>query len=414
MPINQYERKTSDIHISDQFKDVLEIFKDRSEVAKLLLYKRLTKEVLKDDHVNYIGVSKNDPTKISYLPLDRIEKIEQSSDEDVWTTSKRIACKPGAFIGKILKDISAKEVENFATLYKTFSEEKDVKFQVVTGMEIKKYYNQDTYFKQTGTLGSSCMKGEGCQDFFKIYIKNPMVSMLLMLSSDDMLIGRALLWTIGEEKVMDRIYTVSDEEYLNYMTKWAVDNGYIHRTYQNWANSIEFTDGKTEFEKKIDIQLEEWNFTQFPYLDTFKWLDMNTGMLSNYRPDHFKDDTCDSTQRTLCVACGTYEYGDYLRFDDLERDFDNRSDIVQVISPMGLNRDIWTTQSNCRWSDTLDSWILKRESSYSDELEDYIYTEKDRNPKDMVKKRLAFVRKSRGKSEDFVLKDWLETWLKTN
>lgn len=407
MPINQYERKTSDIHISDSFREVLEIFKDKSEVAKLLLHRRLAKEVIKDDHPNYIGISKNDPTKISYLSTDRIEKIEQSSDEDFWTTSKRIACKPGSFIGKILNDIPAKEVEKFATLYKTFSEKKDVKFQIVTGKDIKRYYLQDNYFKQTGTLGASCMKGDGCQGFFKIYTKNPIVSMLVMLSSDDLLIGRALLWNLGEEKVMDRIYTVSDEEYLNYMTKWAVDNGYIHRTYQNWPNSIHFTDGKAEFEKKIDIQLTEWDFQHYPYLDTFKWLDMKTGILTNYHPDHFTDDVRDSNQRTLCVACGTYEYGDYLKFDELERDFDHRSDIVHVNTCEP--QPFWTSSSNCRWSDTLDTWILRAESVYSNELEDYIYSDKDRNPKEMVESRLVLIGKARGKSDD--LKNWFESWL---
>jgi len=411
MPINQYERKTSDIHISDHFREVLEIFKDKSEVAKLLLHKRLVKDILVNDHINYIGVSKNDPTKISYLPVDRIQKIEQSSDDDFWTTSKRIACKPGSFIGKILKDITPIEVEKFATLYKTFSEKKDLKFQIVSGQEIKKYYHEDTYFNHTGTLGSSCMRGDECQSFFKIYVDNSMVSMLLMMSPDNMLLGRALLWKIGDVKVMDRIYTVSpDEEYKNYMTKWAVDNGYIHRQYQNWSNSVQFTDGINEFEKKFDIQLESWMFLEFPYLDTFKWLDMKTGILSNYRPHHFEDDSNNSDQRVLCVASGSYEYGDYLRFDDLERDFNHRTDLVYVSCPFPPhNGNIWTHSVNCRWSDTFDSWIIKGEATYSHELEDYIYTEKEKNPIHLIEKRMMFIKKHRGKA-DVSLKDWKIRW----
>jgi hypothetical protein len=158
-----YERKTSDIFISDQFRNILEIFKDKSEVAQLLLYRRLNKEVLVDDHVNFICVSKNDPTKISYLTTERVEVISKSETDDYWTTSKRYACKPGAFIGKILKDISPKEVENFANLYKTFASKADIEFKIVTGSDILNYYHQDSYFNQNGTLGNSCMKTNSCK-----------------------------------------------------------------------------------------------------------------------------------------------------------------------------------------------------------------------------------------------------------
>ena len=116
-----YERKTSDIFISEQLRNILEIFKDKSEVAKLLLQRRLPRELLIEDHVNFIGVSSSDQTKISYLTTDRIELISKSETEDFWSGSKRFISKPGSFIGKILKDIPSKEVENFSNLYKTFS-----------------------------------------------------------------------------------------------------------------------------------------------------------------------------------------------------------------------------------------------------------------------------------------------------
>ena len=161
---HSYERKTSDIFISDQLRNILEIFKDKSEVAKNLLYKRLNKDILVDEHINFICVSKNDPTKISYLSQDRIENIAKSETDDYWTTPKRFACKPGGFVGKILKDISPKEVEIFANLYKTFASKADIEFKVVSGNDILKYYHQDSYYNQNGTLGASCMKSNSCQE----------------------------------------------------------------------------------------------------------------------------------------------------------------------------------------------------------------------------------------------------------
>ena len=215
-----YERKTSDIFISEQFRNILEIFKEKSEVAQLLLCRRLNKESLADNHINYICSSKNDPTKISYLTTERIEVIYDSDTDDYWTSTKRFACKPGAFIGKILKGISTKEVENFANLYKAFASKSNIEFKIVTGSDILKYYHQDSYFNQNGTLGNSCMKSNSCQEYFDIYTQNPMVSMVIMLAPNEKILGRALLWQIGEEKVMDRIYTIQDDTYFHHMTKW--------------------------------------------------------------------------------------------------------------------------------------------------------------------------------------------------
>jgi hypothetical protein len=408
MPILPYERKTSDIHISDQLRSILEIFCEKSEVASLLLHKRLSKDLVIEDHVNYICVSKNDTTKISYLPVDRISKVEQSDDEDYWTTSKRIACKPGSFISKILKDISPKEVENFASLYKTFATQREIKFEVVTGEDIRKYYQQDTYLKQNGSLGASCMKGDGCQQFMDIYTQNPIISMLILLGPEDKVMGRALLWNFDDKKVMDRIYTISDEEYQAHFMKWATDNGYLHREYQNWANSIEFVDGKTPLECKFDVQLKVWDFTSYPYLDTFKWLDMETGIIYNYRPDHFLDDTRNKNQRVLSVACGTFEYGDYMRFDEVDRGFAYRGDIVQ------LECGIFTTTANARWSETFDAYILRSDSKYSKRLEDYIYTDISRNPEDKVIRRLEYVKRARGvEDQPESLKDRFFNWITT-
>jgi hypothetical protein len=180
---------------------------------------------------------------------------------------------------------------------------------------------------------------------------------------------------------------MSDDEYLGHFTKWSIDNGYIHRQYQNWANSIEFTDGKLEFESKFDIQLENWDFSQYPYLDTFKWLNMETGVLTNYRPDSFSRN---SNNRLLVVASGHYERGDYFRFDDIERGFGYSGDIVDV----GGGR--YTISSNCRYCETSESYIIKEEAKWSKLLEDYIYADISLNSKDLVIKRMEYILRYRG------------------
>ena len=386
---HSYERKTSDIFISDQLRNILEIFKDKSEVAKNLLYKRLNKDILVDEHINFICVSKNDPTKISYLSQDRIENIAKSETDDYWTTPKRFACKPGGFVGKILKDISPKEVEIFANLYKTFASKADIEFKVVSGNDILKYYHQDSYYNQNGTLGASCMKSNSCQEYFDIYTKNPMISMLIMLTPDGKLLGRALLWQIGDEKVMDRIYTIRDDIYFHHIAKWATDNGIIYKAYQNWSTCQTFSDGVNEIEKKFSIKLKSWFLNKYPYIDSFKWLDMNNGLLTNYQPDHFKSEETSDNFRTLTTSHGGYESGDYLKFCELDREYAYRGDIVEVDGKTYHSRHL-------NYSDTLDRWILRSESTYSDELEDYVYSDYSRNDKKLVTQRLDYLAKMRG------------------
>jgi hypothetical protein len=385
-----YERKTSDIFISEQFRNILEIFSDKSEVARTLLYKRLNKDILVDEHINFICISKNDPTKISYLSQDRIENIAKSETDDYWTTSKRFACKPGGFVGKILKDISPKEVENFASLYKTFASKKDVEFKIVSGDDILKYYHHENYFNQRGSLGNSCMKSNSCQEYFDIYTKNPMISMLVMLAPNEKLLGRALLWQIGDEKIMDRIYTIQDDTHLHHMTKWATDNGYIYKAYQKWQTCQTFSDGKNEFERKLSIKIDSWNHDSYPYLDSFKWLDVKTGILTNFKPENFTlyDDNSDDF-RTLTSSCGDYERGDYLAFCEIDREYSHRGDITEL-------NGIFVNTRHCNYSNTLDTWILRSESSYSEDLEDYIYTDSSRNDVKLVERRLEYLEELRG------------------
>lgn len=389
-----YERKTSDIFISEQFRNILEIFSDKSEVARTLLYKRLNKDILVDENINFICVSKNDPTKISYLSQDRIENIAKSETDDYWTTSKRFACKPGGFVGKILKDISPKEVENFASLYKTFASKKDVEFKIVSGDDILKYYHHENYFNQRGSLGNSCMKSNSCQEYFDIYTKNPMISMLVMLTPNEKLLGRALLWQIGDEKIMDRIYTIQDDTHLHHMTKWATDNGYIYKAYQKWQTCQTFSDGKNEFERKLSIKIDSWNHDSYPYLDSFKWLDVKTGILTNFKPENFTlyDDNSDDNSddfRTLTSSCGDYERGDYLAFCEIDREYSHRGDITEL-------NGIFVNTRHCNYSNTLDTWILRSESSYSEDLEDYIYTDSSRNDVKLVERRLEYLEELRG------------------
>jgi hypothetical protein len=169
--------------------------------------------------VNYISVSNQDNTKISYLNSDKIEDV----GEKFWNSSRRVNIKPGAFVNKLFKGISEKEIEKFASLFKFIQTQPEFQFSIVSGHDIYKYYNYRSYAEQSSSLGNSCMKYDSCKDFLSIYVENTdKIKLLVLLNEDNLLIGRALLWETESHKIMDRIYTINDEKYANHFKKWQM------------------------------------------------------------------------------------------------------------------------------------------------------------------------------------------------
>jgi hypothetical protein len=382
-----YERKTIDIHISDDLRNILNEIESESIVASLLLKKRHSKEDLVEDPVNYISISSQDRTRLSYLTIDRIKSID--IDGDYWKSSRRYNAKPGSFISKIFKDIPAKEVEKFSNLYKSEVNKPAFTFKVVKGEEIREYYSWKKYCDNgRGTLGASCMKHDGCQRSMDVYAENPEASMLIMLNSDEMLMGRALLWDFDSHKIMDRIYTISDEELQFYFKKWATKNGYFYKSEQNWYNTLYFEQfGGKKIELYLDLKINT-DFRHLPYMDTFKFIDTNTGVLYNYIPKG-------TSVRTLCATDGSRYDGDYLRFDSIDKVFRYRGEAVYIDY-----LDIFTTERNTCWSNINDKYILKKDSIYNEDLNDYLFNEENdhlnnKERIDDLKKRIEEDRKRR-------------------
>jgi hypothetical protein len=389
MSTQAYIRKTIDLYISDSFRDLLEQFKDESQVASLLLHKRLAKEDVVDDNVNFISISDSDKTKISYLTEDRIEKISQSATDDYWTTSKRFHCKPGAFVTKLFKGISQKEIEKFSNLYKSFSDKKDFVMKVVSGQDIAKYYDQETYSSNSGTLGNSCMKYSRCQRFFKIYTENPdVISMLVMKSPTGSLIGRALIWNIDGQKVMDRIYTIQDDEYAVFFKQWALKNDCIFKTHQNWNHTLQF-DSKTDTQEyKLAVKLKNFNLEYYPYLDTFKWINLNDGTIANYKvSEDFS---------VISNADGQSQPHYMLEFDDISRDWQWRGNLMYL-----EDLNIRTNGNNLNHSETLGKWLLKSESYYDEELRDFFYTDSSKNDEKLVSDRREIIKRINDEEKKF-------------
>ena len=353
-----YERKTQDVLISKELRELLLEFSNDSVVAQLLLKKRHSKEDLVDSPVNYISISTQDKTKISYMTVDRMSAI---SEDEYWTSSRRFQAKPGAFIGKIFKNVSGRDVEKFSNLFRSQSCKPTFTFDVVSGEKIREYYHYESYsYTDRGSLGASCMKHDSCQRYLDMYTENQdTIKMLVMLNEDGGLMGRALLWNFDSHKVMDRIYTSSDEDLAFFFKKWATENGYVYKSEQNWSNTLFFEKlGGEKKELKLCVKLTG-SYNIYPYIDTFKFIDRQTGYLYNYQPE--------IDFGTLSSSDGGVQGSDYLRLDGITKSFRYSHD-CQWIEYLGLYTGV-----GLEFSEVNNQYILRDHCTYDEEVHDYLF-----------------------------------------
>jgi hypothetical protein len=167
---------------------------------------------------------------------------------------------------------------------------------VVGGDDIAEYYMDGRMFKEgnIGTMKDGCMRYESMRDALD-NVYNGNASMLILRSNEDptKIIGRANLWTTDDGVLfMERIY--SGEDNIVLFKKWAKDNGYIYKKRQSYGMPLTVINlNGDEQILKMDITLtnyqdfwnEEEGGIEVPYMDTFKYLDMECGRLINYAPD---------------------------------------------------------------------------------------------------------------------------------
>ena len=188
------------------------------------------------------------------------------------------------------------------------------------------------------------MKHEGCQKYLNLYTEHPsLVSMLCMFNDEGLLTGRALLWNWDSYKIMDRIYTICDEELAFYFKKWATDNGYLYKSEQNWFNTLQFESlNNKKQELKLDIKLTNIDYRYYPYVDTFKWLNMESGTIHNYIP------TANDNRnvKTLAASDGGRLEWDYIILDGLDNvhRYRNECGFVEY-------KNLWTHQGNLNFTD---------------------------------------------------------------
>ena len=265
----------------------------------------------------------------------------------------------GRFVRAILTRAGHKftdaEIEQFVYKYRAEVEkEKDVlnrRFKVVEGNDIKKYYHKSQYEGESGSLGSSCMRYDRCQNYLGIYTNNSQVSLLVLFAEDDetKITGRAILWEMDpyelSTKVMDRIYTIktADEQLFK---EWAIANKYWFKSKQDYSEYTDFEfhkeDGEVETRQgEFSVTLDNTHpksgeYSAYPYMDSFKYYNVRKGILytsSSFDYDYELTDTeggngscseCGGRGEVECtrcdgdseIECGECDGGGSIRCDD--------------------------------------------------------------------------------------------------
>lgn len=236
------------------------------------------------------------------------EALDYKSDvENKLYSQSRNPIRIGRLINSIMSSVgmkvTPKEVEDFSNAYKAawdLMNDAFAKFDIVSGYDIQKWYQEDNYESDESTLGGSCMRYDYCEEYFGIYTENSDVVKLVILYSDKgssvsngkftsrYIKGRALLWKTNQgDMFLDRIYTNNDSD-VELFKQFAEKQGWWCKKQQNSSSRFTAQRGLATKEPIYTVDLNWADHEYYPYVDTLSFLKLNqldsrdtSGVLSN-------------------------------------------------------------------------------------------------------------------------------------
>lgn len=261
------------------------LLKINHPIAKILIQEAENESDVVDN--SYISYSE-DPGIVTWLPSNRevdFHTKKELTDHEKWNTQLRQKISIGRLVKAILakkgETFSESEIEKFVNMYKAIQNPSN--FKLIKGEDIIKYYNKDNYSlnnnidSEDSSLWNSCMRMSKCSSYFEVYTKNDNISLLVLLDSEDKVMGRAIIWNNlyfeQEDKnivYMDRIYAGNnsiEEQFKDY----ALKNGWWFKTKQSGEHRGISNSVKVSFNPKLKFGLSEnndWEDVQKPFMDT--------------------------------------------------------------------------------------------------------------------------------------------------
>lgn len=226
------------------------------------------------DSVTYVTKSKFIDTAINTEDFRHLDSHQQRAIFEKHSRTTSLS----KFIKKLFPEVDNKMIQQYLEYNKLLCTYDPSVFEIVTGDDIVKYYNQDNYFRSTGDLGGSCMRQEGKWPLIQFYAKNSNVSLIIMKVKDsDAIIARALLWTTTTGvKVVDRIYT-SDSRIVSLFHKYIDENEFLNvykiKKPQSERNFTVMSPvyWKADYDENhiVDLEYLTENFINSSYKDKF-------------------------------------------------------------------------------------------------------------------------------------------------
>jgi hypothetical protein len=270
--------------------------------------------MIKTDEVNYLTL--RDDGTISYLPHG---KEHLTNDDGSWSRQNRQNASAAKVIRKVLtknavKLFSDKEYEAFVNSYKVACIEDTKTFQVWDRYKIKEAYCMDRE-GCGGTLGDSCMNGDS--EYLDLYEYCENLEIVVMLNGKGELSGRALLWSVGGNKYMDRIYAAQDcyyEMFLNHARSMGWHRKVEYKSYRDKESWVSPSGEVFNRTLRVNTPTE---FDYYPYIDTFTY--GGDGWISNNSNDSIYEYTCTGGGREeqdayICEMTGNRIHEDDARY----------------------------------------------------------------------------------------------------
>ena len=218
------------------------------------------------------------------------DDMESSRDATLIYKKSRTPVKIGRLINNIFpKMFTDKQIEDFVNKFKATIENIGEKIKIVEGEDIAFWYKEENYWDQeSGTLGKSCMKDMG-EKTFKIYSENPEVCRMLIITEDNKLKARALIWKTKNdimsddgtfEYFLDRQYTYTDS-LVHKLREYADDQGWAYKTNNVHDSFHRITFKGKDIDADISVKVKSEDYDDYPYMDTFRRYEFTSGTLFN-------------------------------------------------------------------------------------------------------------------------------------
>lgn len=233
-----------------------------------------------------------------------------TGNDDPWFKSTS-PIKVGKLVNKLLPGrFSPGEIEDFTNILKSIVEKEKTSFKIVEGKDIENYYQTINYDRSGGTLNNSCMLNKP-SSYFEIYTKNPDKVRLLVMEKADKVVGRAFVWKLNfcndlngikipVEYFLDRIYSTKDSLVHNFHS-FAIKEGWAYRTVNHYEHPERITFQGKNLNVNMGVVLGDFNYSKYPYMDTFKIYDTENKTLHNE-----EDKSSDGTDLLLTRTDGEW------------------------------------------------------------------------------------------------------------